>query len=418
MKIRYRSLLHAAPALAAAAVGFGVALPALAQTPPVPDCANLGGDGGTGHVVYVGGSSAVKPFLAKLAAKLLTENPPIYLVYPNNTGSCDGVNYMTQTDATITGLGAVYWDGSGSAVPGGCNLEVGGTTVDIGASDVFPDTCGLPDPLQADVKDFTGPIQTMTFSVPTSSTATSISAEAAYMVYGFDAAAGKQVTPWTDPTLLFQRDPNSGTETMIATAIKVPAAKWLGGTNTNKTSDDIFGKITGSGDASKIIGILSAAYADLHRDKVKELPFQAYGQSCGYLPDSSPTAFDKANVRDGHYDIWGPLHLLVHTGSDGKATNPDAQRVIDALTMAVDPGFDLIQVEAKNGVIPQCAMHVSRDKEVGAMTSVQPTGDCTCKFVTEATGTAPTECKTCSTNANCTSDATRPVCSHGYCEAK
>lgn len=409
MKVRYRSLLHAAPALAAAALGFGVAPDARAQS--VPDCSSLGQ-----HVVYVGGSSAVKPFLAALAAKLVQQNPPIYIVYPNNTGSCDGVGYMTQTAATITGNGAVYWDSTGAAVAGGCNLDAAGNIVDIGVSDVYAATCGLSDPLQSDVADFHGPIQTMTFAVPVASTANSISAEAAYMVYGFDAAAGKQVAPWTDPAALFQRDPSSGTETMTATAIKVPAAKWLGGANTNKTSDLIYAAITGAADASKAIGILSAAYADLHRDKVKELAFQAYGQSCGYLPDSAADQFDKANVRDGHYDIWGPLHMYAHTGSDKKAVNPDAQTVIDALTLAVDPGFDLIQVEAKNGVIPGCAMHVTRSAEVGAMSSAAPAGDCTCKFLHEATGKDSADCKTCSSNTDC-KDPGRTVCSHGYCEA-
>lgn len=402
MKIRIRSLLHAAPAVAAAAVGLGVAQPARAQTA----CSTLP------HPVIVSGSSAVKPFLQALAAKL---TPNITIIYPNGTGSCDGVAAMSTTPVTVNSTGALYWDSSAVPVPGGCDFDIAGNAVDIGASDVYADTCGKT--LATDVHDFHGPIQTMTFAVPSGSTATSISAEAAYMVYGFAAdTAAHQVSPWTDPASLFQRDASSGTETMIATAIKVPAAKWLAGANTNKTSDAIFAALTGAADASKALGILGASYADLHRDKVKELAYQAYGQSCGYLPDSNATAFDKANVRDGHYEIWGPLHLYTHVGSNGKSSNADIQKVIDDLTLVTpDPGFDLIQLEAKNGVIPECAMHVSRTAEVGALASYDPPKSCECKFVKEATGTAPADCATCTTNADCTA-GNRHTCNYGFCE--
>src|SRR5205814_1125309 len=119
-----------------------------------------------------------------------------------------------------------------------------------------------------------------------------------------------------DPTVIFQRTGGSGTQNMIATAINVPAAKWQPSTNTNSSSDLIFAAITGAataGKANAAIGILSTDYMDLHRDTVKELAYQHTGQSCGYLPDSDANAFDKANVRDGHYMIWGPLHMYVLT---------------------------------------------------------------------------------------------------------
>ena len=32
-------------------------------------------------------------------------------------------------------------------------------------------------------------------------------------------------------------------------------------------------------------------------------------QLCGYLPDSTGTSFDKKNVRDGHYWLWGAQHF-------------------------------------------------------------------------------------------------------------
>jgi len=403
MKMRHRSLLPVTPAIAAAAIGLSVAHPAHAQTA----CTSLP------HPVIVAGSSAVKPFLQKLAGQLAGT---ITIIYPNNTGSCDGVGFMATSGATITGTGAVYWDSTGAPVSGGCDFSLSGDVVDIGVSDVYASTCGKT--VASDVTDFHGPIQVMTMAVPLASTATSISAEAAYMVYGFGGDAAHQVAPWTDPAAIFQRDSASGTQSMTATAIGVPPAQWLPAANTSKTSDIIFNAMLGASDPAKAIGILSTAYADLHRDKVRVLAYQHKGQSCGYLPDSSSTALDKANVRDGHYAIWGPLHMYAHTSS-GKAINADAQTVIDALTMAADPGFDLIKVEAKNGVIPDCAMHVSRTTEVGDMASYQPAASCECKYLAEATGTAPAECKTCTVATQATDcPSTRSHCNYGYCEAK
>lgn len=405
MKIRPLIYSKALAGLALAFVASSVARPAHAGL-----CSALS------HPVVVSGSSAVKPFLAALAAKLNQETPPITVIYPNNTGSCDGAGAMATTPAgKVTGTGAVIWDNDGKAIAGGCDFDIDGNVVDIGASDVFASTCSVT--VASDVKDFHGPIQTMTFAVPLASTATSISAEAAYLLYGFGAAS-HPVAPWTDPAYIFQRDASSGTEAMIATAINVPAASWKPAANTNKTSDLVLAALTAAAagaHADAAIGIMSAAYMDGKRAQLKELAYQHYGQSCGYLPDSTATSFDKANVRDGHYQVWGPLHLYTHT-ANGKAINADAQKVIDALTMAVDPGFDLVQVEAKNGVIPECAMHVSRTKEIGALSSYQPDESCECKFLKEATGAAPAECKTCDAPGDC--PHSRPACNFGFCEVQ
>src|SRR5262249_9798497 len=137
---------------------------------------------------------------------------------------------------------------------------------------------------------------------------------------------------------------------------------------------------------------------------------------CGYWPDSDSNSFDKANVRDGHYNIWGPLHMLARV-SGGAVTDPNAKKVIDYLSGAVDPtAFDLIQIEAKGGVVPACAMRVTRDAEVGPMASFMPPKSCECKFVKESTGTAPSTCQTCTGDPAC--PTTAPKCNYGYCEVQ
>lgn len=361
--------------------------------------------------VYVTGSSAIGPFIAKVAASLRALTPPITVVYLAS-GSCDGVNKIASaTPGTLSGVGKIY-DNDGKEIAGGCALN--NNPVDIGASDVYAASCGVTT-LPPTVKDFYGPVQTMTFAVPASSSQNVISAEAAYLVYGF--GNDSQVTPWTDATTIEKRSETSGTQQMISAYINVPAAKWQG--HSNSASGDLLTSLTTSasnGNAEKAIGILATDVTDKNRNAVKVLGYQHYKQSCAYWPDSTPTAFDKANVRDGHYPMWGPVHLITTVQGD-QPSKDSVKKVIDYLSGAVTPtDFDLIALEAKGGVVPRCAMHVTRSSDGGAMSSYQPDKDCSCKFLREAVGTPPNTCKACMQNSDCPSSA--PACNYNFCEVK
>jgi hypothetical protein len=61
-------------------------------------------------------------------------------------------------------------------------------------------------------------------------------------------------------------------------------------------------------------------------------------------------------------------------------------------------------------------MHVSRTEDGGALMSHQPEKDCTCKFLTAATGQAPSDCKACETDADCSDSASK--CNYKFCEVK
>jgi ABC-type phosphate transport system substrate-binding protein len=325
------------------------------------------------------------------------------------TGSCLGVSYLNDA-MTITGTGTT-WDTSGTTV--NCDLDTSGTKVDIGVSDVFAKSCGV-DALPSDVKDFHGPIQAMTFVVPHDSTQTSISAEAAYLVFGL-GKAGK-VDPWTDETLLERRSDTSGTQQMISANIKVPASKWKGVMNAG--SGDVLNALTSVGaKAENAIGIMATDLADKNRSTVTILAFQAFGQSCGYWPDSDSNSFDKANVRDGHYPMWGPLHMLTKTTS-GKPTSDDAKSVIDYMQGNADAAAfaKLLTIESQGGVVPECAMRVSRTEDGGAMMSSMPDKSCECKFLKEATGSKPDSCTECSAASDC--PKSKPACNYGFCEVK
>jgi hypothetical protein len=82
----------------------------------------------------------------------------------------------------------------------------------------------------------------------------------------------------------------------------------------------------------------------------------------------------------------------------------------------MDPraGVDLIALFAQVNLIPQCAMRVQRQSEIGALASVAPNRACGCYFEASAAGT--TSCQSCSGDAQCPSSA--PRCNYGFCEAQ
>ena len=147
---------------------------------------------------------------------------------------------------------------------------------------------------------------------------------------------------------------------------------------------------------------------------MRELAYQHFDQDCGYWADSDPFSFDKKNVRDGHYAIWGPLHILSKLDAQGYPLNADAKQVVGYITGTEDApgGLDIIQVEALSHVVPQCAMHVKRTEELGPLASTQPPKSCGCYYEKLAGGT--TSCMPCTNVTQCTGTATS--CNFGFCE--
>lgn len=406
-------------------LGFFFALAFAREAKAAGSCASLTrlGSGGTTTstpappVVYVTGSSAVKPLIAALAP-VMFDDPvkPATLVYLSQ-GSCTGVSAivagapMSSNDTT----NAIYWDpksttlaaGTKSAKEESCTL-VNGTLADVGVSDVFAQTCGVASQgLPSGTADFQGPIQAMTFAVNKNSKEQSISADAAYLVFGF-----ANVEPWTDSSFHFIRNSLSGTQQMLASAIRVDAKVWQG--VDRGSNDNVFASLSSlvaQADADKGIGILAADYSS--RQEVKQLAYQHYGQRCGYKPDVS--ALDKRNVREGRYAIWGPMHLLTQVDGSGLAKNARARDLIAYLTGSEPPplGVDLIRTAVAQHVVPPCAMKVQRTSEMGTMTKFKPARSCGCAFDKEATGS--TTCKACTSNDECGGGQS---CNFGYCEAQ
>lgn len=398
---------------------FGAILAASCLVSSVSGAAECGADGHP--VVYIVGTG--KAYVAALAKPLYTDSNPITLVWIG-TGSCTAVNGVL-TDQPLaplvqtnpgTGTGFIF-PPSGETT---CTIptpDAGGPQlIDITASDVFATTCGnLPNGLPPDIGDFFGPTQAYGFIVPKASKEKSISATAAYFIYGFGAAGG--VSPWTDDAYIFKRAATSGTVQLISAGIGVPAAKWKG---TDGGLDvNLVGKVINSDQPQKTIGIVAQSFFNTDPQiplGVSFLAYKHYGQQCAYYPDSTETSKDKANLRDGHYALWAPVHFLTKLDTNGNVRNTTTKRVIDLLTQVQKPpgGLDLIQFDAANYLVPTCAMRVKRSTEMGPLSPFAPPNACGCYYEQVATGA--TKCKACTGNQECPKD--KPVCSYGYCEAQ
>lgn len=423
--------------LAVAALTGGGVLTSALDAKAAPTCASLTG---SNAVVTIAGSSASQPIWAAIATHLTG----ISIIY-QAPSSCVGLSDVT-TGATET-TQPLFMDGSAAGVQ--CT---GSNPVDIGVSDVFPASCGSAITWPAaGFQDFPGPVQAMAMAVPYTSTANSISADAAYVVFGWGASNPQyEVQPWTTYDQVFIRTPTSGTETMIGSAIGLASSKWLSqapdaGASQEQTSTGNLLKALQAAAAgatpSAAIGILSVTNADTYRGALgqndagtptgglKVLAFQAKDQDCGYLPDSDATHYDKINVRQGRYDIWGPLHLVtaVSASDAGTPTNTSVAAVIDyvnAIGLATADVQTSIQASASAHLVPQCAMQVSRSAEVspvqgGGIASYQPPIGCGCYFESLVNGGTPYSkyCTACTSDSSCTSPS-YSKCNFGYCEAQ
>jgi hypothetical protein len=390
-------------------------------------CADVAKNGGT--VVYITGSSAAQPILKLIAQQLAPLG--VYIVY-ESTGSCVGVDAIVNGTAMTTGpaaaaVSATYWD-SLNSLGVACDLPAEGVSADIGASDVFAQSCPGFEPANLDalqVRDAHGPIQTMTFAVPANSDYTEISAETAYFVFGFGAAGGVRdasgASPlWNNEEYLFKRSASSGTQAMLAAAIGVPAAAWKG--KGHKASGDVVADLQLAGQkkdsANLALGIVAADYIESNslQGAVHVLAFQDSGQHCAVYPSSTSGTRDKQNVRDGHYPVWGPLHLLLRVDAMGNPINAkNRQAVTDILgylsgTKALPSGAPLIGFYAASGLVPECAMHVTRSKDGGNILPYKPSNPCSCLFDSQVSSTT---CTPCQVQGDCKGGET---CSQGYCE--
>lgn len=316
---------------------------------------------------------------------------------------------------------------------------------DLAVSDVYPDTCvqnlGIA-PLTSSELDFLGPVQTSTIVTASSSSEKVISADAAYVVFGF-GAANYVVSPWSDPASIFVPDQQSGPLNLIGATIGLSPSNWAGAANSTITSTSNLTKaLKADATPSATIGILPGTVAS-QTSGIRVLAYQHSTQQCGFLPDSDSLHFDKIYVRQGRYTLWGPTHFVVHVDAAGTVLDHTGQpsavlrAALDALTAsapggaqsgadvdssvyaegdagtpAIDPQ-SFTRAVASASFVPWCAMQVLRTADGAAEASYQAPAPCGC-FFESALGATTSLCPTCGSNADCT--GTAGTCRYGYCE--
>lgn len=363
--------------------------------------------------VVVPGTTDVKPFLARVAPQLAgaSGSDQTTVIY-QAVGSCTAIESVL-SEGRLQGT-AIYWTPEGEEQS--CQIEED-TRGDLALSDVTVQTC-TGEKLPSGFGEFPSMIQTFGFVVPPTSTQEAITAEEAYYLFQYGGEAERQVNPWSKPSSIIIRNPSSSTQLLIGLEAGVPGTQWSANlTEDAGGSSAVIARVaaeTSTGNAENTIGILSAQKYDEVRDEVKMLAFEADGQEClgAVYPDSTPTSFDKQNVRDGHYTIWGYLWGIGALDSEGELENPAAKHLIDFITGAVTVGdVDPIAETALAGAVPECAMRVKRDYDGAPLQSYQPNKPCGCYYESVVSG--ETSCDTCNNDDDCGSDSD---CLYGYCE--
>lgn len=423
-----------------------------AQTPLDPD---IDCDALPAPRVFIEAGDTQMGMLAELARRLRDAEDPITLVFLPRSTCTLADNYFkgkatTEVMRYAPSVGEVAdWKDT----PHQCNNKTGGYPIDLGIGATFISSCSaaVTDAQPANVKIFDGPVQAYGFVVPEGALAASggsITWEEAYWVFSGQGIAANAV-PWIaepnpaggTPSVFIR---GAATSTLLTCAAnvapsKLPAASWLGfrkDGQADRSSEVVNGVSAASSSATlrdATIGILGVDVYETgqNRSKLDFLAFQAPGQKFGFYPDSSPASRDKRNVRDGHYVPWSYTQYITTVGEDDKPVNPLVRRVLAMMSghdevrlvskEGVAPAFDLdsLQVFAKKGLVPDCAMQVSREKDGGDFALYSAEAPCGCFYESvvdpelAATEEWLDKCVACEDDQECDSNA----CRHGFCEA-
>jgi ABC-type phosphate transport system substrate-binding protein len=420
-------LTRLAVGAAAAAAGLLASVPADAQEA----CDTLP------NPIVVAGSSDFEPVLRQFAVKLAAESPPATIVTISAGGqstSCAAVKGLVDgTD--FGGLPGRYYTRNGATISTKTCLLSPGQTTQVAISDVFYESCAnVPQPRPAEIKDVTGPVQTEVFVARKLSTTQYITYEEARTVYGCGISSASTVAGLANSMRVLCRDPAAGTQVTVArniglseSMLTAPKCSWVGDDSSlavklvefpdDPDTPDVADPRAASGD----LGFIAASQLDHPidhpvyksvRDAIKQLAFQALGQTRAFYPDSGPAVADRRNVRDGHYPIWGYFHLIAKTTNGN--LSPQASELIGWINgTKTSPNVDHLALEASAGLVPQCAMKVKRASDGGLLSPYAPPQTCSCSFEALSTQATPAACVPCLSNSAC---ACGKSCRHGFCE--
>jgi hypothetical protein len=361
--------------------------------------------------VYVAGSIASEP-LVRPVAQSLTRDDAVKLTLiwqlKSSCGAAEALARDTMPASCASGAcmfgKALFWTiDPRDLQPGECDLEVKGTKIDLAISDVAPAMCpGLSGTMPTGLIDTLGPVSAYGLVMAAKAGETAIQAEEAHFVFGAGKSAG--VLPWQNDSVITLLGDNNAGQLLTGQQIKLPPGRWKG--VSALTPEDVV--TTVNSDPATGIGILPTTLVDPRRSEVKVLAFQAIKQRGAFYPDRRATSFEKQNVRDGHYPLWGYMHLVQRSlpGSPGQPLSARGARVAGILQgMTPVAGKDPVVLQVAAGFIPQCAMKVTRPSDTAPLAPLATPEPCHCWF----------EKNVPSGNLSCTPCADGKTCASGKC---
>jgi hypothetical protein len=407
---------HLARLALAAACGAGaIAFAARADAAP---CSSLGAQ----PIVFLENGDTQENLVKRLGAQLIKSATPVRLVYKNRR-TCDLALDLYTPNKLVNDAIAIKYIPSPTDDPTWtplsptptCDADAGGNVIGLGIGATFLSSCATLPAKPADVSVVAGPVQAYGFIVPTQSSQIAITAEEGYFAYGYAGNTG-QATPWLDQLLRYSRGPTASTALTLAAAVGLTGKPLKGTVPTGNTSTEVLNFVASSAAPESTIGLMGTEVYDGARNQVKLLAFKGFKQRFAYYPDATATSFDKKNVRDGHYMPWAPTPYITHVDNLGKALDPNVQRIIDLiLGLRTDADVNGIDHVIASGLVPECAMGVTRAFDGGPFSLYAPAEPCACYFEAKAPQST-TKCATCTGTDNTPCGAGK--CRRGYCEAR
>lgn len=367
---------------------------------------------------YLTATPAAEPLVQKVASLLQRSDPQRMTVVYQIRPSCTGLESMVKDilpgscagDACLRGKALFFTLDPRDTDPKECDLDTTGAKIDIALSDVFPQTCPTyAQTAPTGILDTPGPVSPYSLVMMRSSTEAAIHAEEAHFVFG--AGKSANIKPWLNDAVITHLGTQDAGVLLVGTRIKLAPARWKG--TAVAGVDELMNTLYNDGDHG--IGILATSVADRRRAELRPLAFQAIGQKGAFFPDRRATTYDKQSVRDGHYPLWGFLHTVLRQdpGNPSQPLSKKGARLADIFlgkTMVGGQDAQLLQVQ--NGLIPQCAMKVTRANDLAPLSVYAPGEPCNC-FFEHNVSQGNLNCQQCPAGT-CGSG----VCRRKYCEAQ
>jgi hypothetical protein len=408
-----------------AMMGFYVLEPWPALAQGIPNCKDLA------NPVYMGGTTAVIPVIRLLGARL--KQVGVTLLWNENSEGCSSVNSLinphTLNQRTVFSQYDELPAGSGKVVVTTCNGGID-QIPDLVINDVSYSSCAQSSYgqsiLPATFKEFSGPVQGLVPIVPYSYTYyNDITIEELQDLY-ICGENGRILTFSKNGYVYDYNAINSGMRELWGKGIglrngsEITTLIGLGANSTLTAESMVKPTVASSTSPDQTIGYTSTEFYDQYRDQVRGLKVRGLNQLLAYWPDSDMTTIDKINIREGRYTLQSPLKLVTAVDATGTPTNPKVKNVVDWIQgnaiadLALQLPFDVNEIFALRGVVPQCAMKVKNDGDMPNFKHYRHEQPCHCSFEMLATGkTTIPGCVACKDSTICQADQ---ICSHNFCE--